>query len=72
MNEILNNREMLLNRDNEGIIADLLKQNENHNSLWGQEYIMMNEKSFMDNAEAIIEIMIKCRNPLIGKQPARP
>jgi len=68
MNEILYNREMILTRDNEGIIAELLGQGENHNSLWGQEYIMMNEKSFMDNAEAIIEIMLKCRNPLIGKQ----
>ena len=66
MNEIISYREMLLNRDNEGIIADLLKQGENHNSLWGQEYIMMNEKSFMDNADAIIEIMLKCKNPLLS------
>ena len=61
MNQILYNREMLLNRDNEGIIADLLKRQEGYNTIWGQEYIMMNGKAFMDNADAIIEIMLKCR-----------
>ena len=61
MNQILYNREMLLNRDNEGIIADLLKRQEGCNTIWGPEYIMMNGKAFMDNADDIIEIMLKCR-----------
>ena len=61
MNQILYDREMLLNRDNEGIIAELLNQKEGCNTMWGQEYIMMNGKSFMSNADEIIEIMIKCR-----------
>ena len=63
MNVIIYNREMLLNRDNEGIIAELLKQeNGSFNTLWGQEYIMMNGKLFVNNADAIIEIMMKCKN----------
>jgi len=62
MNQVLFNREMLLNRDNEGIIAELLKQQDCYNSIWGPEYIMMNGRPFIDNAEVIMEIMIKCRS----------
>jgi len=63
MNVIIYNREMLLNRDNEGIIAELLKKEDgSYNTLWGPEYIMMNGKLFMNNADAIIEIMMKCKN----------
>ena len=61
MNQILYNREMFLNRDNEGIIAELLRQKEGYNTIWGQEFIMMNGASFMNNADNIIEIMVKCR-----------
>ena len=61
MNQILYNRELLLNRDNEGIIAELLNHDEGYNTIWGQEYIMMNGTSFINNADSIIEIMIKCR-----------
>ena len=62
MNQVFNYTEMLLNRDNEGIIAELLKQQENCNTIWGQDYIIMNSKSFMDNnLDEIIEIMMKCR-----------
>ena len=62
MNQIFNYNEMLLNRDNEGIIAELLKQQDYCNTLWGQEYIIMNSKSFMDNnLDEIIEIMMKCK-----------
>jgi len=61
MNEILYDREMLLNRNNNGLIAELLKQKEGFNTLWGQEYLMMNGTLFMSKAEEIIEIMIKCR-----------
>ena len=62
MNVVLYNRDMLLNRDNEGIIAELLKKEEGcYNTLWGQEYLMMNDKPFMNNVDAIIEIMMKCR-----------
>ena len=62
MNQILFNAEMFLNRDNEGIIAELLKQEDGcHNTLWGPEFIMMNGKAFMNNADQVIEIMLKCR-----------
>lgn len=62
MNEILLNREFLLNSDNEGILNVLLSQTGNYNTLWGQEYIIMNEKNFIENnAEEIIEIMTKTK-----------
>jgi len=62
MNQILNNREMLLGHNNEGFITELLTQeNGCYNTLWGQEYIMMNSSAFIKNAEEIIEIMVKCR-----------
>ena len=62
MNQILYGRDMLLNRDNEGIIAELLKQEGSYNTIWGEEYYIMNEKSFLDNnIDAIIDMMIKCK-----------
>ena len=61
MNQILYDHDLLLNRDNEGIIAELLSQKGAYNTLWGHEYIMMNGRVFMDNSDAIIEIMMKCR-----------
>jgi hypothetical protein len=62
VNEILLNREFLLNSDNEGILNVLLSQTGNYNTLWGQEYIIMNEKNFIENnAEEIIEIMTKTK-----------
>ena len=62
MNQVFNYNEMLISRDNEGIIAELLKQQENCNVIWGQEYIIMNTKVFLDNnLDEIIEIMMKCR-----------
>ena len=37
----------------------------NYNTLWGLEYIIMNEKSFIENnADEIIEMMVKCRKTL--------
>ena len=62
MNEIPVYRELLLNSDNDGIIKELLAQAQSrkYNSFWGPEYIIMNEKSFIDNnAEKIIEMMVK-------------
>jgi hypothetical protein len=65
MNEIPVYRDLLLNSDNDGIIKELLSQNKNYNSLWGDEYIIMNEKSFIDNnSDEIIELMIKSRSIL--------
>ena len=62
MNQILYNAELLLNRDNQGILAELLKQGEGcHNTLWGPEFIMMSGKAFLNNVDQIIEIMVKCR-----------
>ena len=64
MNEIPVYRELLINSDNDGILKELLAQTKvkSYNSLWGLEYIMMNEKSFIDNnSEKIIEMMIKSR-----------
>ena len=68
MNEIPVNRELLINSDNDGILKELLAQAKikNYNFLWGPEYILMNEKSFIDNnSEKIIEMMIKSRS-IIG------
>ena len=62
MNEILTNREFLINSDNDGILKDLLFHTENYNTLWGPEFIIMNENNFIeDNANAIIEIMVKSK-----------
>ena len=62
MNEILRNREFLINSDNDGILKDLLAHTENYNRLWGTEYIIMNEKNFIENnANEIIEIMVKTK-----------
>ena len=62
MNQILHNRGMLLTYENEGFIAELMVQKDGVNTIWGQEYIMMNGKSFMNNIEEIIKIMMKCKN----------
>jgi hypothetical protein len=44
----------------------------NYNTIWGLEYIIMNEKSFIDsNSEEIIEMMVKCRNMLAVKEAPR-
>jgi hypothetical protein len=65
MNEIPVYRDILLNSDNDGIIKELLAQNKSFNTFWGSEYIMMNEKSFLDNnSEELIELMIKSRSIL--------
>jgi hypothetical protein len=62
MNEIPLYCELLLNSDNDGIIKELLAQNKNYNSFWGSEYIIMSEKSFIENnSEEIIELMVKSR-----------
>jgi len=68
MNEIPVYRDILLNSDNNGIIKELLTHNRKYNTFWGSEYIVMNEKSFIDsNSDAIIELMVKSRSIL---QPA--
>jgi len=66
MNEIPVYRDILLNSDNDGIIKELLAQNrKNYNAFWGSEYVIMNEKSFIDsNFDAIIELMVKSRSIL--------
>jgi hypothetical protein len=66
MNEIHIYRDIiLLNSDNDGIIKELLAQNRNYNTFWGSEYIIMNEKTFIDNNfEEIIELMVKSRSIL--------
>ena len=65
MNEIPVYRDLLLNSDNDGIIKELLAQSKNYNAFWGSEYIIMNEKSFIDNNfNAIIELMVKSRSIL--------
>ena len=62
MNEIPVYNELLLNSDNEGILKELLAQRKTYNSFWGSEYIIMNEKSFIENnSDEIIEVMIKSR-----------
>jgi hypothetical protein len=68
MNEIPVYRDILLNSDNDGIIKELLAHNMKYNAFWGSEYIIMNEKSFIEsNSDAIIELMVKSRSVL---QPA--
>jgi len=65
MNEIPVYRDILLNSDNDGIIKELLAQTRYYNTFWGQEYIIMNEKKFIDNnADEIIDLMIKSRSIL--------
>jgi len=65
MNEVPAYRDILLNSDNDGIIKELLAQNKNYNTFWGVEYIIMNEKTFLDNnSDEIIELMIKSRSIL--------
>ena len=65
MNEIPIYRDILLNSDNEGIIKELLAQNKSYNTFWGDEYIILNEKSFIDNnIDEIIELMVKSRSIL--------
>jgi hypothetical protein len=62
MNEILINREVLINSDNEGILKELLPRTESYNTLWGPGYIIMSEKHFIENnANEIIEIMVKAK-----------
>ena len=62
MDEIPLYRELLINSDNEGILKELLAQRESYNCLWGSEYIVMNERSFLENnSEQIMEVMIKSR-----------
>ena len=62
MNQILHNRRLLLNYQDAGFIAELVNHDDGCNTIWGQEYIMINGKSFMNNVEEIIKIMLKCRN----------
>ena len=71
MNEIPLYRELLINSDNDGILKELLaQQQKNYNSFWGPEYIILNERSFIENnSEEIIEIMIKSRAVEMFSQP---
>jgi hypothetical protein len=65
MNEIPIYCDLLLNSDNDGIIKEILAQKKNYNSFWGSEYIIMNEKTFIeDNSDEIIELMVKSRSVL--------
>jgi len=65
MNEIPVYRDILLNSDNDGIIKELLAQSRSYNTFWGSEYIIMNEKTFIDNnLDGIIDLMIKSRSIL--------
>ena len=60
MNSILNNGYFLANSDNDGKTKG--SQTENYNTIWGLEYFIMNESSFIEkNCDAIIEIMVKSR-----------
>ena len=62
MNEIPLYRELLINSDNDGILKELLDQRKQFNCFWGTEYILMNDRSFIENnCEQIIEVMIKSR-----------
>jgi len=62
MNEIPLYRELIINSDNEGILKELLAQRKCYNSFWGPEFIIMNDKSFIEkNSDGIIEIMVKSR-----------
>ena len=63
MNEILTSRDILINSDNDGILKELLAQTKNYNSPWGFEYIIMNEKNFIENhADEIIDMMVKIKS----------
>ena len=65
MNQIPINHELLLNSDNEGILKDLLVKGTCYNCFWGSEYIVLNEKSFIENnLENIVEAMVKSRTIL--------
>jgi len=65
MKEIPVYRDILLNSDNDGIIKELLAKNKRYNTFWGSEYVIMNEKIFIDNnSDEIIELMIKSRSIL--------
>ena len=64
MNEIPAYSDLVINSDNDVILRELLDhaQNSSYNYFWGPEYIIMNEKSFIDNnSDHIIEVMIKSR-----------
>ena len=57
MNVVLNNNFLLINSGKDGA--------GNFNTLWGLEYLLMNETRFItDNLEAIVEIMVKNRTTL--------
>jgi len=63
MNKNLINRQFLIASDNDGIVKKQLYNTENYNTLWGPEYFIMNEKNFIDNnADGIIEIMVKTKS----------
>lgn len=63
MNEILADRELLVNSDNDGILKELLSYTSSFNVLWGSEYVIMNEESFIgNNADEIVDIMVKSRS----------
>ena len=67
MNEVLEIGYCLANSDDEGIMKDLALQEKKFNVIWGLEYFIMNEKSFIENnCEAIIEMMVKSRKILSG------
>ena len=62
MNEIPLYHELLLNSDNDGILKELLTQRKCFNCFWGSEYILMNDKSFLENnSDQIIEVMVQSR-----------
>ena len=60
MNVVLNNSYLLINPENEGVKKE--PRTGNHNTLWGIDYFIMNEQTFIeDNIEEIVEIMVKTR-----------
>ena len=65
MNEVLINREVLINSGNDGILKDLLTGKDCFNALWGPDYIIMYEKNFIENNSGdIIEMMLRTRSLL--------
>jgi len=69
MSEIPYSRGILLNYGNEEVFSDLLKPKNNFNTIWGQEYFLLNGKPLMNNADEIIDIMLRCKNPDYEKHP---
>jgi hypothetical protein len=68
MNEILLNREYFIHSDNGNSYKKHLPHLKNYNALWGPEYLLMNEKNFIENnADGIIEIMVLNKTTPLAK-----